>query len=670
METIEIRLFGPMLVRRADGSVVQQAEWRTSKTMDLLRLLALNAGQAVTISSLLDKLWPEVEAERGRASLRTAASQLRKILRTDNLERRPGSMILHRAWVDTHAYSALMVDADRARRAGEHAETVLLVRQAESLYVDDIEVHDTAGDWLEAVHREWRERRLELLLDAADAAAAVRWARDSLDFASQAFRIDPHSEHAGRAMMRALAGLGEMEKALSVYDRLRHDLAEHFGVDPSPQTRALHLQLLTGTVQKSHAVGVIGHADAVDSLVAALSRVRRSAEGCGLVWLCGEAGSGRESVVEAASRQLGLSMRNMNREPVWMPRQPLDSSRVFSGPVADVVVMPSTEHLPSHALSVLVTLVRRQQVTLVVPLVQPVASAPGILGSEAGIAIEAVEVPALSDDDLASLARAVLQGEPAEDLVLRLRNLSSGLAGVASSLLRNWLEEGRIVWTADGLDLRVADDEQGSPPAGVLRRSLPLLRAEELDVLCMVAVADVQISRRDVNALMTAWYPGWNRDTTEVLGRLVERDLLRLTPEGFRLQQRASRRELLDWLRPWVRQKLHRLVAETLVLDPASRVQHWMAAGRYQLACDAGAGSLAQACMADDRPAALALLEVLRTLPPKMQPLSVNQPLGMYLDNVQRELQRTAPGGPSPEPVDTESHDRGTGQVTERQSRV
>ena len=109
METIEIRLFGPMLVRRADGSVVQQAEWRTSKTMDLLRLLALNAGQAVTISSLLDKLWPEVEAERGRASLRTAASQLRKILRTDNLERRPGSMILH------HRLEVVTVPAVRGR---------------------------------------------------------------------------------------------------------------------------------------------------------------------------------------------------------------------------------------------------------------------------------------------------------------------------------------------------------------------------------------------------------------------------------------------------------------------------------------------------------------------------------------------------------------------------
>lgn len=642
MDSIEVRMLGPMLVRRTDGSVVQQAEWRTGKTMDLLRLLALNAGQAVTVSSLLDRLWPQVEVERGRASLRTAASQLRKILGTDNLERRPGSMVLHRAWVDTQAYASLMVEADRARRAGEHAETVALVRQAEAIYVDDIEVHDTAGDWLEEVQREWRERRLALLLDAADAAAAVHWVRDSLDFATQAYQIDPHSEHAGRAMMRALAGLGEMEKALNVYDRLRHDLAEQFGVDPAPQTRALHLQLLTGTVQRDHAVGLVGHADAVDSLAGALSRVRRSGAGCGLIWLCGEPGSGRDSVVEAACHQLGVSMRNMNRESVWIPRQPLDSSRAFSGPATDVVVMPSAEHIPSHALAVLLTLVRRQRVTVVVPLAQPASTTPKIAGPEAGVAIEAVEVPPLSEEDLAALARAVLQGEATEGLLLRLRNLSSSLAGVASGLLRSWLVEGRIVWTADGLDLRAIEDDRGSPPAGVLRRSLPLLSEEELDALCVVAVADLEISHREVAVLMTAWHPRWAGDVGDVLDRLVDRGLLHVSPGGYRLQHRAGRREVLDWLRPAVRQRLHRLVAETLVLDPPSRIRHWLAAGRYQLACNAGAGSLAQACMTEDLDTARALLEVLRTLPPKMQPLSVNQPLGMYLDNVEKELHRTA----------------------------
>ena len=43
---IRIRLLGPFEVRRPDRSMVGLTEWRTGKTMDLLRILALNNGRA------------------------------------------------------------------------------------------------------------------------------------------------------------------------------------------------------------------------------------------------------------------------------------------------------------------------------------------------------------------------------------------------------------------------------------------------------------------------------------------------------------------------------------------------------------------------------------------------------------------------------------------------
>ena len=38
------RFLGPLVVLRRDGSTVDGREWRTGKTVDLLRLLALQAG--------------------------------------------------------------------------------------------------------------------------------------------------------------------------------------------------------------------------------------------------------------------------------------------------------------------------------------------------------------------------------------------------------------------------------------------------------------------------------------------------------------------------------------------------------------------------------------------------------------------------------------------------
>ena len=87
-------MLGPLLVRREDGSKVGDEEWRTSKTLDLLRLLALHNGEAVPVRTIVDLLWPGVPESRGRASLRTAASQLRKSLGDNCLERRIGGLVL------------------------------------------------------------------------------------------------------------------------------------------------------------------------------------------------------------------------------------------------------------------------------------------------------------------------------------------------------------------------------------------------------------------------------------------------------------------------------------------------------------------------------------------------------------------------------------------------
>ena len=146
-EPVEIRLLGSLRVRRADSSVVDASEWRTGKTLDLLRLLALDADQPVRIDSLLEKLWPDVDEARGRASLRTAASQIRRTLRTDCVARRLGGLVLTNAWVDVTAFRDLAVEARASRRSGDHARVVGLTREAEAVYLGDFEAHDSGSSW-------------------------------------------------------------------------------------------------------------------------------------------------------------------------------------------------------------------------------------------------------------------------------------------------------------------------------------------------------------------------------------------------------------------------------------------------------------------------------------------------------------------------------------------
>lgn len=613
MEPIEVRLLGPTRVRRADGSAIDPQEWRTCKSLDLLRLLALHNGEPVPVASIIDKLWPDVDEARGRASLRTAASQLRKTLASDCLDRLEGSILLRGAWVDAQAFESLVDDAEASRRAGDRARTVALAQEAEALYVGDLATSDSSGDWIFEWHERLRRMRCRLLLDAADAAAGLCWMRDSLGFAERAHAIEA-CEGSARALMRAHAGVGEVERALEVFDRTRRDLATRYGVDPSPQTRALHLQLVTGTAARERAVGLVGHEETVDGLAMTLASMLRSDPGVGIVWLEGEPGSGRDSVVASACRQAGLSMHDMGRD-AWLQEDQTVSASAVAIPETDVVVMPHAESAPAHAAKMLDALARKQGGVLVVPLRHAPQELPR---ARSAVPHTVVPVRPLTQAELSVLAESVLQGMPSTRLLRRLRAASGGLSGVACRTAASWLEEGRIVWTVDGLELAeatsVGDDDRVPGP---VQRRLRMLSGFAEDVIHVVAVAGGEIEAESVAVVVLAIRQGGSaNEVAQTLDGLVDAGLLTSGPGGYRVRDRRTQSELLAWMRPRLRRQMHLLFAERVSLPLVARLRHLVAAGEQREASMLGTAALEQARARGDVRQAQELVQVLVDLPP------------------------------------------------------
>lgn len=491
----ELRLLGPTMVRRADGSVVEPSEWRSSKTLDLLRLLAVNYERPAQTEGILGQLWPDAPTKRAQASLRTATYQIRRVLGDDCVQRRGSTLQLNGVWFDAHRYWMLAAEVDVSRRSNTPQLTVALARDAEALYVADLEVAEPS-EWLENARDQLRLRRQSLLLDAARAAIGLNWTRDALDFASTAHAIDPRSERAARALMRALGGLGEIEKALAVYERLRHDLADQFGADLSPQTRSLHLQLLGGAVNTARHTSVL---------------------------------------------------------------------------------------------------------------------------------------PAPSTDEFAHTARVVLQGEPTDELLSSLRARSRGRAASAGDVARGWLAEGRIVWTVGGLALADAYDREHQPKTWRLQRLLRAMDWQKVDVLSVLALVDVEATAGEVGAVLARLHPGCEIVVPDVLDRLADTTLVEVGPGGYRLRSEQDRSEVVAWLRPAARHRLHRLIAELVDLDPLERARQLLAGGAHQAACDQGIDDLQRARDAGDTELAESLVEVLEQLPGRMRPSSGDRPLHAHL---------------------------------------
>ncbi|KGN33402.1 hypothetical protein N802_14480 [Knoellia sinensis KCTC 19936] len=447
MQGIEVRLFGRLHVRRADGSLVRNSEWSTSKTKDLLRLLALEAGTPVSRDKLVSRLWPDADEQHAGASLRTAACRLRRVLGPEHIGRLDHSLMLDNAWVDTQAFGEAAEAAERARRVGDHRMVVQMAREAETLYPGDLDVAESDGDWFETVH-DWRDVFFQILLDGADSAASLAWMRDSLAFARKAHRLDPSSERAVRATMRAHSGLGETTKALRSYSAFKTLLNEQYGVDPSPQTQALLSECLEMTNLQT---AVQSPTSAVESVSDALQRLQE-AGGTGVLWLRGEPGSGRRAAVATACRGLSLSLQLAHRLDSDPEQTPAEGSALQG----QVLLLHARVTTTPAEIRDIVDLARRRHAMVVIPvetLDHIGAAARPTPHPHESASMEVVEVGQLSDVDLERLIRVVLQAEPSPTLVQSVSANTNALAERVIGLLRRWLAEERLVWTAAGMQL-------------------------------------------------------------------------------------------------------------------------------------------------------------------------------------------------------------------------
>jgi pentatricopeptide repeat protein len=604
-EPVEIRLLGSLRVRRGDSSVVDASEWRTGKTLDLLRLLALDADQPVRIDSLLEKLWPDVDEARGRASLRTAASQIRRTLRTDCVARRLGGLVLTNAWVDVIAFRDLAVEARVSRRGGDHARVVGLTREAEALYLGDFEAHDGGSGWAVETRESLAATRRSLLTDAAESAVELSWMRDAIDLAESAITADPYSERAYQSLMRAFAGLGETDRALRVFNDLRSVLADELGVAPSRQTTALQMSILSAPDRDDVVPSWVGR-DEDCSAVGELVRRNVNAHQVGLVCVVGDAGSGREALIDEAMNRGQVNGAHLHGHG---PRDlPTRSEIECAARRAPVAVLPPLDGREDKDIAALVNDIAALDPDTGLTLVIPVAATnldPFLMELEmVGVRAETLETHTLERIELAEIAETVLCGPAAPRLVDVLLERTGGRAGAAVAMLRRWLSEGQVIWTLSGLDLAstpagdATNPELGAVIRGILERVSPL----GMEVIQLVAMVNRPVAAATVLQLLDrqAWPEVGTSEVAEALDRLADLGALRLGRAGYEFRHPIMRAATEAWVRPAARRRLHDRIARSTVVHESDRAAHWMQAAEPLQACDAAISSAREAQLKGD----------------------------------------------------------------------
>jgi DNA-binding SARP family transcriptional activator len=332
---ITLRLAGPFAALRA-GVPVPSAELGSRKARLLLKVLAVEAGHALTVERLVEVVWSGEPPPSGASeNIATLVSRLRKCLGPGAIQgSRDEGYRLGRApdvVVDLDLAQEWVTQSHARLAAGENGLALAAAdRAVEVVGAGDALDDEPDADWAEPARERLETLRRSAFQALAAAALEAGDARRAADAAASALGADPYDETACRLLMRAAAALGEPARGLAAYAALRDRLADELGADPAPETRAVHVALLrdepppapASTARRTHgdagaeSAGLVGRAEELRVL---RKHWNAAAAGAGSLLLVeGEAGIGKtrlcEELVGIVTSTGGLTVRARSHE--------------------------------------------------------------------------------------------------------------------------------------------------------------------------------------------------------------------------------------------------------------------------------------------------------------------------------------------------------------------
>ncbi|WP_143174027.1 AfsR/SARP family transcriptional regulator [Streptoalloteichus hindustanus] len=213
------------------------------RARQVLAVLLLAAGDVVPTDRLIEAVWSDQPPPNARKCLQVHVSQLRRFLPDGTLRHSaPGYLLdVPAERVDLHVFRARVAEARRAESPAAAAE---LLRAALGLWRGQ-PLADVASDWLrQRVVPGLLEERLTALEERVDADLALGRHPALVGELRRLVGENPLRERLRGQLMTALRRCGRRAEALQAFQEARAVTVEQLGVEPGPELRRLHEEIL------------------------------------------------------------------------------------------------------------------------------------------------------------------------------------------------------------------------------------------------------------------------------------------------------------------------------------------------------------------------------------------------------------------------------------------
>lgn len=250
---LRVSLLGPLLACLGRTPFAPSAP----KQRQVLALLALNAGQVVTVPTLVEELWGD-EAPRSYATtLQTYVLHLRNALAAAQPDNPAARQILgtaHFAYVldksacqtDLEEFNRLSRAGRMAAKEGDHRLASEWLGRALQLWRGPALVDVRKGPVLDIETASLEEARLGVLERRIEADLVLGRHRDLLGELTLETAKNPMNENLSAFLMIALYRSGHVGRSLQIFHRLRSVLKNELGVEPCARLQRLQAAILSG----------------------------------------------------------------------------------------------------------------------------------------------------------------------------------------------------------------------------------------------------------------------------------------------------------------------------------------------------------------------------------------------------------------------------------------
>lgn len=258
---MDLRVLGPLELNINGATLWLGAP----KQQCVLALLAVQANQVVGIEELVDELWPDrCPPASAVVNIRSYAATLRRLLAAaegmrDRISRRGTGYLLHADpdELDLLAFREECRRGQQEAESGNHPEAATMLSDALSRWKGPMLAGLRHGPGLAARCVAAEAERIAAVEHLAALHIAMHEPHRAIPALHEHVRAQPLRESAHALLIRALHESGDIAGALSAYRRAHTTLTEELGVEPGPELRRLHYEVLnrTGSTDRSGTAG-------------------------------------------------------------------------------------------------------------------------------------------------------------------------------------------------------------------------------------------------------------------------------------------------------------------------------------------------------------------------------------------------------------------------------